>query len=300
MFDFNDVISTNNDSIINNIQQNLLDIRIAFFNCYKLFINVEKYNDEEYSINIVKEDKETNINYNEVITYGILKSLLNIEFKYIGISNINEGVEEVYISKYFKIRTIRNFKELYPSKALIKYNNSDDMQGLINIYDINDYNNALDDINRLGCLDIKTYNRFFDLLSNPLYKIGDNVLDPKFHIFYKTSINIKQKDPIFYMDKSNKKFYFIFPYKTLMNLSAWDIVEIIRCHAAYRFINNNLFNYESSNRSIYKMDGINKNISITLLSLNRNNVPEYILRIAGCYLKQSYIQPWVIIMVEPY
>ena len=43
MFDFNDVILDNNsDNTINNIQLNLLDIRVVFFNCYKLFINVKK------------------------------------------------------------------------------------------------------------------------------------------------------------------------------------------------------------------------------------------------------------------
>lgn len=53
MFDFNDVIFDNNsDNTINNIQLNLLDIRVVFFNCYKLFIKVEKYNDDEYYIKI--------------------------------------------------------------------------------------------------------------------------------------------------------------------------------------------------------------------------------------------------------
>lgn len=179
-----------------------------------------------------------------------------------------------------------------------------DIQDLIKLSDINDYNNALDDINRPGCLDITTYNRFFDLLPNPLYKIGDNVLDPKFHKFYETSLNSKQqeysKDSIFYMDKLNKKFYFIFTHRMLQYLGIFDIVEILRCHAAYSFICGALFK-DSRNRSIYKMDNNNK-ISITV-SPNVNDVPEYIFKMTedGCNLKQSSIlQRKVIIMVEPY
>ena len=210
-------------------------------------------------------------------------------------------MEEVYTSKYFKILTIRGFGNKTPSKMLIKFNDNIDIQDLIKLSDINDYNNALDDINRPGCLDITTYNRFFDLLPNPLYKIGDNLLDPKFHKFYITSLNSKQQeyseDSIFYMDKSNKKFYFIFTYKMLQKLGVFDIVEILRCHTAYSFINSTLFKYEL-NRSIYKMDN-NKKISITI-SANINDIPEYILKLANCNLKQSYIlQPWIIIMVEP-
>lgn len=304
MFDFNEDNILNDNSTIDSIQLNLLDIRVIFFNCYKFFINVEKYNDGEYLItNIANKETENTINHNELITYKSFESLLRTEFTCINISSIDKCIEEVYTSKYFKILTKRGFGNITPSKVLIKFNDNIDVQDLIKLSDINDYNNALDDINRQGCLDITTYNRFFDLLPNPLYKIGDNVLDPKFHKFYITSLNSKQqeysKDSIFYMDKSNKKFYFIFQHKTLMELGIWDIVEILRCHTAYRFINNNLFTDERQ-RSIYKMDGTNKNISITILSPNRNDVPEYILKIAGCNLKQSYMQRWTIIMVEPY
>lgn len=101
------------------------------------------------------------------------------------------------------------------------------------------------------------------------------------------------------MDKSNKKFYFIFTHKMLQKLGAFDIVEILCCHAAYSFISNTLFKYER-NRSIYKMNGNNNKISITV-SPNLNDVPEYILKMVDCNLKQSSIlQRWVIIMVEPY
>lgn len=304
MFDFNEDNILYDNSTIDSIQLNLLDIRVVFFNCYKIFIKVEKYNDGEYLItNIVNKEIENTINHNKLITYKSFETLLRTGFTCINISSINKCIEEVYTSKYFKIFTTRGFGNITPSKVLIKFNDNIDVQDLIKLSDINDYNNALDDINRPGCLDITTYNRFFDLLPNPLYKIGDNVLDPKFHKFYITSLNSKQqeysKDSIFYMDKSNKKFYFIFQHKTLMELGIWDIVEILRCHTAYRFISNNLFTDERT-RSIYKMDGINKNISITILSPNRNDVPEYILKIAGCNLKQSYMQRWVIIMVEPY
>lgn len=303
MFDFNDVILDNNsDSTINNIQLNLLDIRVVFFNCYKLFIKVEKYNDDEYYItNIVNKKNEINNNHNEyeLITYKNFESLLLAEFTCINISSINKCIEEVYTSKYFKIRTIRIFDNKIPSKVLIKFNDNIDIQELIKLSDINDYNNALDDINRPGCLDVNTYNRFFDLLSNPLYKIGDNILEPKFHKFYKTSIYNKQKEPIFYMDKSNKKFYFIFSHKTLMKLETPNIVQILRCHSAYNFIYNKLYKYDHKHyRSICKMNN-NKNISITI-SHNSNDVPEYILKIAGCNLNQPTIQHWVIIMVEPY
>lgn len=303
MFDFNEDNILNDNSTIDSIQLNLLDIRVVFFNCYKIFIKVEKYNDGEYLITNIVEENKINISHNELITYKSFESLLRAEFTCINISSIDKCIEEVYTSKYFKILTKRGFGNITPSKVLIKFNDNIDVQDLIKLSDINDYNNALDDINRQGCLDITTYNRFFDLLPNPLYKIGDNVLDPKFHKFYITSLNSKQqeysKDSIFYMDKSNKKFYFIFQHKTLMELGIWDIVEILRCHTAYRFISNNLFTDERT-RSIYKMDGINKNISITILSPNRNDVPEYILKIAGCNLKQSYMQRWAIIMVEPY
>lgn len=305
MFDFNDIILDNNsDNTINNIQLNLLDIRVVFFNCYKLFINVKKYNDEEYLItNIVSNENENNIKHNEVIWYKSFETLLRTEFTCINISSINKCMEEVYTSKYFKILTIRGFGNITPSKMLIKFNDNIDIQDLIKLSNIDDYNNALNDINRPGCLDITTYNRFFDLLPNPLYKIGDNVLDPKFHKFYITSLNSKQQeyseDSIFYMNKSNKKFYFIFTYKMLQKLGVFDIVEILRCHTAYSFISSTLFNYEL-NRSIYKMDN-NKKISITI-SANINDIPEYILKLASCNLKQSYIlqQHWIIIMVEPY
>lgn len=309
MFDFNDVILDNNsdnnsDNTINNIQLNLLDIRVVFFNCYKLFIKVEKYNDDEYYItNIVSNKNRNIIKHNEVIRYKNFESLLLAEFTCINISSINKCIEEVYTSKYFKIRTIRIFDDILPAKVLIKFNDNIDIQDLIKLSDINDYNNALDDINRPGCLDITTYNKFFDLLPNKLYKIGDNVLDAKFHNFYKTSLNSKQqeyyKNSIFYMDKSNKKFYFIFTHKMLQKLGAFDIVEILCCHAAYSFISNTLFKYER-NRSIYKMNGNNNKISITV-SPNLNDVPEYILKMVDCNLKQSSIlQRWVIIMVEPY
>lgn len=304
MFDFNEDNILNDNSTIDSIQLNLLDIRVVFFNCYKIFIKVEKYNDGEYLItNIVNKETENTINHNELITYKSFETLLRTGFTCINISSINKCIEEVYTSKYFKILTTRSFGNITPSKVLIKFNENIDIQDLIKLSDINDYNNALDDINRPGCLDITTYNRFFDLLPNPLYKIGDNVLDPKFHKIYKISLNSNQqeysKDSIFYMDKSNKKFYFIFTHRMLQNLGIWDIVEILRCHAAYSFICGALFK-GSRNRSIYKMNN-NKNISITV-SPNVNDVPEYIFKMTedGCNLKQSSILKHnVIITVEP-
>lgn len=50
MFDFNEDNILNDNSTIDSIQLNLLDIRVVFFNCYKIFIKVEKYNDGEYLI----------------------------------------------------------------------------------------------------------------------------------------------------------------------------------------------------------------------------------------------------------
>ena len=301
MFDFNEDNILNDNSTIDSIQLNLLDIRVVFFNCYKIFIKVEKYNDGEYLITNIVEENKINISHNELITYKSFESLLRTGFTCINISSINKCIEEVYTSNYFKILTKRGFANITPSKVLIKFNDNIDVQDLIKLSDINDYNNALDDINRPGCLDITTYNRFFDLLPNPLYKIGDNVLDPKFHKIYKISLNSNQqeysKDSIFYMDKSNKKFYFIFTHKMLQYLGVWDIVEILRCHAAYSFICGALFK-GSRNRSIYKMNN-NKNISITV-SPNVNDVPEYIFKMTedGCNLKQSKHK--VIITVEPY
>lgn len=154
MFDFNDVILDNNsdnnsDNTINNIQLNLLDIKVVFFNCYKLFIKVEKYNDDEYYItNIVSNKNRNIIKHNEVIRYKNFESLLLAEFTCINISSINKCIEEVYTSKYFKIRTIRIFDNILPAKVLIKFNDNIDIQDLIKLSDINDYNNALDDINR--------------------------------------------------------------------------------------------------------------------------------------------------------
>lgn len=191
MFYFNEDNILNDNSTIDSIQLNLLDIRVVFFNCYKIFIKVEKYNDGEYLITNIVEENKINISHNELITYKSFESLLRTEFTCINISSIDKCIEEVYTSKYFKILTKRGFGNITPSKVLIKFNDNIDVQDLIKLSDINDYNNALDDINRQGCLDITTYNRFFDLLPNPLYKIGDNVLDPKFHKFYITSLNSK-------------------------------------------------------------------------------------------------------------
>ena len=41
MFDFNEDNILNDNSTIDSIQLNLLDIRVVFFNCYKIFIKVE-------------------------------------------------------------------------------------------------------------------------------------------------------------------------------------------------------------------------------------------------------------------
>ncbi len=58
-----------------------------------------------------------------------------------------------------------------------------------------------------------------------------------------------------------------------MELGIWDIVEILRCHTAYRFISNNLFTDEHLHVQFIKWMVLNKNISITILSPNRNDVP---------------------------
>ena len=58
MFDFNDVIENNN--IIDNIQLNLLDINVVFFNCYKLLINAEIQDNNWYVItNLVGRFEQT-------------------------------------------------------------------------------------------------------------------------------------------------------------------------------------------------------------------------------------------------
>lgn len=81
MFDFNEDNILNDNSTIDSIQLNLLDIRVIFFNCYKFFINVEKYNDGEYLItNIVNKETGNTINHNELITYKSFESLLRTEF----------------------------------------------------------------------------------------------------------------------------------------------------------------------------------------------------------------------------
>lgn len=319
MFDFNEDNILNDNSTIDSIQLNLLDIRFVFFNCYKIFIKVEKYNDGEYLITNIVEENKINISHNELITYKSFESLLRTEFTCINISSIDKCIEEVYTSKYFKILTKRGFGNITPSKVLIKFNDNIDVQDLIKLSDINDYNNVLDDINRQGCLDITTYNRFFDLLPNPLYKIGDNVLDPKFNKYCRKILSNLHEDyndsSIFYMDKTNSKFYFILSLYILRRMSAYSFAELINCSSAYHLIENNLGKHETNSEKflIYKRKGYpfyldtkydKRKINVTITdNVHNTTIPDYILRKYVNYddIRNAKIctNSYRIIMVEP-
>lgn len=317
MFDFNEDNILNDNSTIDSIQLNLLDIRVVFFNCYKIFIKVEKYNDREYLITNIVEENKINISHNELITYKSFESLLRTEFTCINISSIDKCIEEVYTSKYFKILTKRGFGNITPSKVLIKFNDNIDVQDLIKLSDINDYNNALDDINRQGCLDITTYNRFFDLLPNPLYKIGDNVLDPKFNKYCKKGLNVLQElynNSIFYMDKTNTKFYFILSESIIGRISASKITSIIDCPSAWHILNNNYLKHNNTisekfligtiKNPAYHLEPFDKReINITITdNADNTNIPDYILRKFVCLSDirktKTYTNDYRIIIVE--
>lgn len=97
MFDFNDVIENNN--IIDNIQLNLLDINVVFFNCYKLLINAEIQDNNWYVItNLVGRFEQTESNHNNLITHEIIETLFFNLYKIIIKIKKNNGLYEIFLS----------------------------------------------------------------------------------------------------------------------------------------------------------------------------------------------------------
>lgn len=319
MFDFNNVLN-NSDSVINNIQQNLLDIRVIFFNCYKLFINVEKTDNGCYLItNLVVGYKHNENNRNDLITYDIFASLLDTEFNCTGmLKNKNNELIDVYTSKYFKIFVIKSFDNLYPLDIKIKFNDNIDIQELVRLSDISDYNNALNDINRVGCTDIMSYVRFIDIMRHsPKYTIGDNVLDTKFNKYCKKGLNVLQElynNSIFYMDKTNTKFYFILSESIIGRISASKITSIIDCPSAWHILNNNYLKHNNTisekfligtiKNPAYHLEPFDKReINITITdNADNTNIPDYILRKFVCLSDirktKTYTNDYRIIIVE--
>lgn len=296
MFDFNNVIENNN--IIDNIQLNLLDINVVFFNCYKLLINTGIQDNNWHVIfNLVGRFEQTESNHNNLITHEIFESLLNTEFKYTGmLKNKNSVLVDVYISKYFIVHVTKNiFNSVYPSKVLIKFNDNIDTQDLVKVSDISEYNNALDDIKRVGCTDLMSYVRFMDIMEySPEYTIGDNVLDTKFDKYCRNDLSNLQEDyndsSIFYMDKTNSKFYFILAPYILRRMSAYSFASIINCSSAYHLIYNNLSTHETNSEKflIYKRKDYpfyldtkydKREINVTITdNVHNTTIPDYILR----------------------
>lgn len=294
MFDFNDVIENNN--IIDNIQLNLLDINVVFFNCYKLLINVEIQGNNWYVItNLVGRFEQTESNRNNLITIEIFESLLDTEFIYTGmLKHEKDKLAYVYISKYFIVNVIKDINGVYPSEIIIKFNDNIDIQDLVKLSDISDYNNALNDIKRVGCMDIISYVRFMDIMEySPEYTIGDNVLDPKFDKYCRKVLSNLQKDyndaSIFYMDKTNTRFYFILAPYILRRMTAYSFAEILNCSSAYYLIENNLSKHETNSESF--LINIRKNphysctpyniqkINVTITdNVHNTTIPDYILR----------------------
>ena len=318
MFDFNEDNILNDNSTIDSIQLNLLDIRVVFFNCYKIFIKVEKYNDGEYLITNIVEENKINISHNELITYKSFESLLRTEFTCINISSIDKCIEEVYTSKYFKILTKRSFDNITPSKVLIKFNDNINIQDLIKFSDISDYNNAINDIRRPGCTDLMSYIRFIDIMKySPEYTIGDNVLDPKFNKYCKKGLNVLQElynNSIFYMDKTNTKFYFILSESIIGRISASKITSIIDCPSAWHILNNNYLKHNNTisekfligtiKNPAYHLEPFDKReINITITdNADNTNIPDYILRKFVCLSDirktKTYTNDYRIIIVE--
>lgn len=322
MLDFNNVIEDNNsDNTIVNIQKNLLDIRVVFFNCYKLFIDVKKTNNDCYLItNLEVGYKQTENNRNDVITYDIFESLLDTEFNCTGIlKNKNDELVNVYTSKYFKVFVTKNINNLYPSEIIIKFNDNIDIQDLVRLSDISDYNNALNDINRVGCTDIMSYVRFMDIMRHsPEYTIGDNILDTKFNKYCKNVLDDLQElynNSIFYMDKTNTKFYFVLSESNIDRISVSKITLIIMCSSAWHLLDNNYIKHNNTNTEKflvttlknppYSLDPyVKREINITITdNADNTNIPDYILRMFVCLQDikktKTYTNDYRIIMVEP-
>lgn len=321
MFDFNDVIENNN--IIDNIQLNLLDINVVFFNCYKLLINAEIQGNNWYVItNLVGRFEQTERNRNNLITIEIFESLLDTEFMYTGmLKNKKDKLADVYISKYFIVNVIKDINSVYPSEIIIKFNDNIDIQDLVKLSDISDYNNTLNDIKRVGCMDIISYVRFMRIMKyGHEYTIGDNILDSKFNIYFrKDDLTYLQKDyndsSIFYMDKSNTKFYFILAPYILRRMTAYRFAELISCSSAFHLIDNSLSKHETNSEKflIYnrksdpfyldtKYDKREINVTITD-NVHNTTIPDYIL---GKYVNYDDIKKakngmndYRIITVEP-
>lgn len=319
MFDFNDVIENNN--IIDNIQLNLLDINVVFFNCYKLLINAEIQGNNWYVItNLVGCFEQTESNRNNLITIEIFESLLDTEFMYTGmLKNEKDKLADVYTSKYFIVNVIKDINSAYPSEIIIKFNDNIDIQDLVKLSDISDYNNALNDIKRVGCMDIISYVRFMDIMEySPEYTIGDNVLDPKFDKYCRKVLSNLHKDyndaSIFYMDKTNTRFYFILAQHILRRMTAYSFAEILNCSSAYHLIENNLSKHETNSESF--LINIRKNphysctpyniqkINVTITdNVHNTTIPDYILNQYINYddIKKSKtgMNDYRIIIVEP-
>ena len=319
MFDFNNVIENNNsDNTINNIQLDLLDIKVVFFNCYKLLIKTELQDNNWYAItNLVRSFDQTE--NNGLITHGIFESLLDVEFKYTHMLKDNtDEVVHVYTSKYFIVHVIENIFKRAPSKTLIKLNDNIDIKDLIMLIDISDYNNALNDIKRPGCIDIMSYVRFMHIMNYGRdYTIGDNILDPMFDEYCINVLNNEQefyRHSVFYMDKTNKKFYFILPLDQISYPSAAMFTSLIDYSSAWRLINNNLTkrNTDSETFVIYplidpfyidtKYD--KRQIKITITdNVDNTTIPDYILRryvsLKDIKKTKTWSNSYRIIMVEP-
>ena len=325
MFNFNDVIENNNSTnIIDNIHHDFLDINVVFFNCYKLLIKAELQDNNWYVItNLVGRYAQTENNRKHLIQHEIFESLLDTEFKYTGmIKNKNDELADIYTSKYFIVTVTKDINSVYPYKTLIKFNDNIDINDLIMYSDICDYNNALNDIQRRGCTDIMSYVRFMRIMKyGHEYTIGDNILDSKFNMYFrKDDLNNLQKDyndsSIFYMDKTNTKFYFILAPYILRRMTAYSFAELIDYSSAFHLIDNNLSKHETNSEQfvIYKQKGSYpfyldtkydyRKINITITdNVHNTTIPDYILNQYINYddIKKSKtgMNDYRIIIVEP-
>lgn len=325
MFVFNDVIENNNSTnIIDSIQHDFLDINVVFFNCYKLLIKAELQDNNWYVItNLVGRYAQTENNRKHLIQHEIFESLLDTEFKYTGmIKNKNDELADIYTSKYFIVTVTKDINSVYPYKTLIKFNDNIDINDLIMYSDICDYNNALNDIQRPGCTDIMSYVRFMRIMKyGHEYTIGDNILDSKFNMYFrKDDLNNLQKDyndsSIFYMDKTNTKFYFILAPYILRRMTAYSFAELIDYSSAFHLIDNNLSKHETNSEQfvIYKLKDYypfyldtkydNRKINITITdNVHNTTIPDYILNQYVNYddvqKSKTNMHDYRIIIVEP-
>lgn len=325
MFNFNDVIENNNSTnIIDNIHHDFLDINVVFFNCYKLLIKAELQDNNWYVItNLVGRYAQTENNRKHLIQHEIFESLLDTEFKYTGmIKNKNDELADIYTSKYFIVTVTKDINSVYPYKTLIKFNDNIDINDLIMYSDICDYNNALNDIQRRGCTDIMSYVRFMRIMKyGHEYTIGDNILDSKFNMYFRQDdLNKLQKNyndsSIFYMDKTNTKFYFILAPYILRRMTAYSFAELIDYSSAFHLIDNNLSKHETNSEQfvIYKQKGSYpfyldtkydyRKINITITdNVHNTTIPDYILNQYINYddIKKSKtgMNDYRIIIVEP-